>query len=474
MTFSIDPDFWLFQPGPPQDAMPGTASSAGRGRDFAASLLIAPVAAQSADESASLFAAVVPHPPASFSFSADLFATPVAKDTPPPLDAEGAALPGGDIPAENIDASGRPALLAPLPAALPEPALTAADASLEAYPRIDSLPSAPSAPTEENRSAWPEASPLPQAPEDGLETDNTALLPASISAGTEAKQDSDSTSTPAARHDAAAITGDPAATALPEANPVTQGLAVASAAIPPRPVGASQMHESATPQPASVEPVSGKPLPETTPSQTVRAETIEPSLDTATPVAALSGTERQSTGGEPQQAPLLATAAQVPAGPGPTSAPVTGLTQLAPAQAILVASTAEIPAIVARASSDAQNDRITVQLDPPELGRVSIDFKFDAQGLQLVTVTAETPEAMRQLRAMHFELVQALERQGFSGHDMTFQQQTSQQKNEQALPGRPYAAPYDADGSSGGGLPPETTGAARQLAAAGGRLDLRL
>ena len=66
--------------------------------------------------------------------------------------------------------------------------------------------------------------------------------------------------------------------------------------------------------------------------------------------------------------------------------------------------------------------RITVQLDPPELGRVSIDFKFDGNVLQNVVVTGETQEAMRRLRLMHFELVQTLESHGFSGQELDFSQ----------------------------------------------------
>lgn len=98
----------------------------------------------------------------------------------------------------------------------------------------------------------------------------------------------------------------------------------------------------------------------------------------------------------------------------------------APAHAIMVATTSELPQVLASAARDGEDDRVVIQLDPPELGRVSLDFKFDPNGLQHVTITAETPEAMRQLRQMHFELVQALERNGLSAENMSFQQQNSQ------------------------------------------------
>lgn len=67
-------------------------------------------------------------------------------------------------------------------------------------------------------------------------------------------------------------------------------------------------------------------------------------------------------------------------------------------------------------------ERIVVQLDPPELGRISIDFKFDGQSLQHVTITGENPEAMKKLRLMHFELFQALSDRGLPIDSLTFNQ----------------------------------------------------
>jgi len=107
--------------------------------------------------------------------------------------------------------------------------------------------------------------------------------------------------------------------------------------------------------------------------------------------------------------------------------------QMTPTHAVITASPAETVKIITDTVSapDSAPDKITVQLDPPELGRVSIDFKFDAHGLQHITVTGESPEALRQLRLMHFELTQALERSGMSGQSMTFQQQQSGQHQTQ-------------------------------------------
>jgi flagellar hook-length control protein FliK len=146
---------------------------------------------------------------------------------------------------------------------------------------------------------------------------------------------------------------------------------------------------------------------------------------------------------------------------------------LAPAHAMVTAAPAEVVDIVSKSAEDGQSDRVVIQLDPPELGRVSIDFRFEAGGLQHVTVTGETPEAMRQLRAMHHELVQALEKQGLDAQSMTFQQQhqnpqqqTSAAMLRQLQAGRALMAETPAAGTSAP-LPP-------QPVKANGRLDMRL
>lgn len=156
-----------------------------------------------------------------------------------------------------------------------------------------------------------------------------------------------------------------------------------------------------------------------------------------------------------------------------TSAAATILPPSAPAFAVVTASPAQIVDIVAETADDGQSDRVVVQLDPPELGRVSIDFKFDAQGLQQVTITSETPEAMRQLRQMHSELVQSLERHGIGSENLSFQHQ--QQSAQQSPPQNPFAHPVLEDApnsrtamiSTNDPIPGPRT-------LPGGRLDIRL
>ena len=168
-------------------------------------------------------------------------------------------------------------------------------------------------------------------------------------------------------------------------------------------------------------------------------------------------------------------AVAAPAAPQTASAaPV--LIASAPAFAVVTASPVQIVDIVAETADDGQSDRVVVQLDPPELGRVSIDFKFDAQGLQHVTITSETPEAMRQLRQMHSELVQSLERHGIGSENLSFQHQ--QQGSPQSPPPNPFARaavlgdPGTGNASAAIVATTDSTPNARTLP--GGRLDIRL
>lgn len=126
-----------------------------------------------------------------------------------------------------------------------------------------------------------------------------------------------------------------------------------------------------------------------------------------------------------------------------------------PTNALVSATPAEVVDILSDslASPDEKKNHVHIQLDPPELGRVSLEFKFDTHGLQHVTIVGETPEAMRQLRLMHFELVNALERQGLSSENMSYQQQqTPQNQGQQA--GRDSSTPQrNASGQTSRALP---------------------
>ncbi|MFN7101291.1 MAG: flagellar hook-length control protein FliK [Pseudorhizobium sp.] len=169
----------------------------------------------------------------------------------------------------------------------------------------------------------------------------------------------------------------------------------------------------------------------------------------------------------------VASAAPVAVQAASVSAPVPAV--MAPSNAILVATPADVAGIVSSAADNGEPDRIVIQLDPPELGRVSIDFKFDSNGLQHVTVTGETPDALRQLRLMHYELTQALERHGLGSQNMTFQQQ---HQNAQPSPApNPFARQgLLSDAGAAATLDPliAKTSQTSPRTMPGGRLDMKL
>ncbi|MEL6728465.1 MAG: flagellar hook-length control protein FliK [Pseudomonadota bacterium] len=152
-----------------------------------------------------------------------------------------------------------------------------------------------------------------------------------------------------------------------------------------------------------------------------------PQLAAQAPVTDVSGLARE--------APIAVTTAEPVVTVGPThtgiSAPAatpSGLTPIAPS--IPIASPNELTGIILNAVQNGLNsqEQLVVQLDPPELGRVMIDFKFDAQGLQQIVVTSENPEALKRLREMHLELTEALRDQGLSDKNMSFRDQSEERR----------------------------------------------
>ena len=129
-------------------------------------------------------------------------------------------------------------------------------------------------------------------------------------------------------------------------------------------------------------------------------------------------------GAEPTVTIGLATSGSAPAqvNVGLTPTPV----------AIPVAAPSDLTSVILNAVKNGADpqEQLVVQLDPPELGRVMIDFKFDAQGIQQITVTSENPEALKRLRELHFELTQALRDNGLSDQNMSFRQQAGDQSQD--------------------------------------------
>lgn len=102
------------------------------------------------------------------------------------------------------------------------------------------------------------------------------------------------------------------------------------------------------------------------------------------------------------------------------------------AAAIPVAAPSDLTSIILNAAKNGADphEQLVVQLDPPELGRVMIDFKFDAQGVQQITITSENPEALKRLRELHFELTQALRDNGLSDQNMSFREEAGDQSQQ--------------------------------------------
>ena len=146
--------------------------------------------------------------------------------------------------------------------------------------------------------------------------------------------------------------------------------------------------------------------------------------------------ELTNTGLQPRDTAIISSEQPLNIGPtattasAPSGAAPTGLTPTAPA--IPIAGPNDLTAVIVNAVNNGidPQEQLVVQLDPPELGRIMIDFKFDAQGLQQIVVTTENPEALRRLREMHFELTQALKEHGLSNQNMSFQQQAEGQSQQ--------------------------------------------
>ena len=161
--------------------------------------------------------------------------------------------------------------------------------------------------------------------------------------------------------------------------------------------------------------------------------------------------------------------AQAPSTPSPQ-----GMTST---HGIITASPPEVVKIIsdAVAAPDDRNDRVVVQLDPPELGRVTIDFSFDSRGLQHVTITGDNPEALKHMRLMHFELTQALERNGLNSQNMTFQQQQSgtQQQSHQNQSARTLTNNNPSTDTTPAIVPPPATSVTLMASGPGG-IDIKL
>lgn len=482
MTFSIESDVWFPQAAPRQDAANRSDASDGRGKEFASSLAGAAAGEMAGTDLPVL--ALTPNggvdlPDGRFVFLADnnlqtlLVSAPVANN----LDLKSEPAPAEDVSDLASAALGIPAPSLTAPTGLSEPlpenavkltwpeqanAITPpASPVAQSFAKIDDLQEAPSEVPRTDAALVGES--MPQEADLFPTTENQQSQAQEIEEATSLTgplaaaappPPSDSVATAGSQQAFPMKDGDKGAPqeittpALPtnETTPIQH----LSAGIAPT----AEIDQSAPAAPVPLVPAAVKvtvaKAPATPPSQSVSqskplstVSTIQDKLPIdgrdmelgANPLGDYAGAtlspgiftaqqDATSVANDTNLSSWASLSVGQPASSGYTASPAPALPQV---NAVIVAAPSHLPEIVARATSEGQDDRLVVQLDPPELGRISIDFKFDAQGLQHVTITAESPEAMRQLRLMHFELVQALERNGLSSQNMSFQQQNQQQ-----------------------------------------------
>lgn len=484
MTFSVDQYFWLFQSGPRQDALARAEVGEGRGKEFASSLFGVRLpeklsADLAAGDSATLALASLSLPPASFP-AEPLPVLPTVSG----VDTEVALTPATPTPGAELMPAAPEASSAP-----GQPATSSASPSLS-----ETVTLSPTAPAIETAPEMVAANPVTAAPSSDDadageaqtgEADAPDLL-AAAATGTETR-DAGETDTAEATNlesvEAAPVAPAPAALAAIAPIPLQTVVNKAGTEVRPSvalPVsGTGKLPQDASPAERTRAPATNSAAAALQPDLLADAATAETEI-TPLSVGAISLDDGGSnnlgaeSGSTPSSQVSLFAGSNGQALPATAASPTVVTAQMTPSNAVLVATATQVPDIVARATSDGQDDRVVVQLDPPELGRISIDFKFDAQGLQHVTITAESPEAMRQLRQMHFELVQALERNGLSGQNMSFQHQNPQQNESWGQQAKLAGTRFDTPALTHSGLMIAADTSPHRQIASSGRLDIRL
>lgn len=462
MTFLLETDFTVRRqtgPGETNSRNRDTAKEAGSGAEFARSLASAETEAPESDAPKQL---IIVSPDRSGAASI-LMDQQAPAEVPEPDETAGLETPldvKSDIRVDGIAAEGDAELiLADGDAA--DKALMATDPQQAAA--MSSAPTPNLAPSPAPVTALPQADGELSKSSDKVATN--ASMPASPQAtlpGNQPQQAEASGQTPEPLQPVAA---DTVPDTPPAANMTTVGVAqVAATKVADTPVPRSE--KAVTAPAAAHTPRTAEATPDTKVrhDDKQRAEAPEMEVDgpDAAALSALSAEHNSATKAVATQdkaasvdtAAMTMTAAAPPPvatqSAAPTAPPV-----MAPTNALVSATPAEVVDILSDslASPDEKKNHVHIQLDPPELGRVSLDFKFDAHGLQHVTIVGETPEAMRQLRLMHFELVNALERQGLSSENMSYQQQQTPQDPGQQAGRDPSRSQPNTSGSTSPALP---------------------
>ncbi|WP_425409249.1 flagellar hook-length control protein FliK [Hyphococcus sp.] len=102
-----------------------------------------------------------------------------------------------------------------------------------------------------------------------------------------------------------------------------------------------------------------------------------------------------------------------------------------------------VAAVVARQGEG----RLEVRLDPPELGRVLINFEGDGAELVRAVISADTPETLDLMRRHADAFQRALQEQGFEGLDLTFAEGHADHAQEDNAGAERFLSAGDAPGN---------------------------
>ncbi|MEM6548240.1 MAG: flagellar hook-length control protein FliK [Pseudomonadota bacterium] len=191
---------------------------------------------------------------------------------------------------------------------------------------------------------------------------------------------------------------------------------VATAETELRPVRRPTGQPTAVPAPALDAP---QPLPSRLPPAELASPA--PALPAASP-STIPTTRTSAEGGEPLTLGASASGGPTQAAPqtqAPSAAPVPGATASAETARVIA------PQIASVLGNTGAGDRITLRLDPPELGTVEIAMDVTDQGLR-ATLSAERPATGDLIRRHAEILLQEFNQAGFADVDLQFASHSGQ------------------------------------------------
>jgi hypothetical protein len=149
----------------------------------------------------------------------------------------------------------------------------------------------------------------------------------------------------------------------------------------------------------------------------------------------VSGTTSRETTPTPS---LLSSQSVAPSGPPALLTPASH----SPALPVLIANPTALPDVIVRSVFASQ--KAIIQIDPPEMGRILMDFDFTSDHRLIVSLSAET-DAGRQALIARMDQINALLREQLIGD---FSVQIEDGYSGQTAPGQSFGDGNDGDGSS--------------------------